>query len=78
MAFGLSVLIDGLCRYPRQRQLENEMTEQQRQEFEAVTRPVIEWLNANCHPHVTVVIEPTRAELSEGTIAYTTNDYLRD
>ena len=44
------------------------MTEQQRQEFEAVTRPVIEWLNVNCHPHVTVVIEPTKAELSEGTI----------
>lgn len=55
-----------------------EMTDQQRQEFEAVTRPVIEWLNANCHPHVTVVIEPTGAMLSEGIIAYTTNDYLRD
>ena len=54
------------------------MTDQQRQEFEAVTRPVIEWLNANCQPHVTVVIEPTGAMLSEGIIAYTTNDYLRD
>lgn len=54
------------------------MTEQQRKEFEAVTRPVIEWLNANIHPHVTVVISPTSAELSEGTIAYTTYDYLRD
>jgi hypothetical protein len=55
------------------------MTEQQHQEFEAVTRPVIEWLNANCcHPHVTVMIEPTSAVLSEGTIAYTTNDYLCD
>lgn len=53
------------------------MTEQQRQEFEAVTRPVIEWMNANCHPHVTVVIEPTSAVLSEGIVAYTTNDYLR-
>ena len=54
------------------------MTEQQRKEFEAITRPVIAWLNANCHPHVTVVIETTSAVLSEGTIAYTTNDYLRD
>lgn len=53
-------------------------TEPQRQEFEAVTRPVIEWLNANCHPHVTVVIKPTCAELSEGTIVYSTEDYLRD
>lgn len=57
---------------------EDEMTEQQLQEFEAITRPVIEWLNANCHPHVTVTIDPTRAVLSEGTFAYTTLDYLRD
>lgn len=54
------------------------MTDEQRAEFEAVTRPVIEWLNANCHPHVTVVIKPTTAELSEGSIAYTTHEYLRD
>jgi hypothetical protein len=54
------------------------MTEQRRQEFEAVTRPVIAWLNENCHPHVVVVIDPTSAELSEGVVAFTTNDYLRD
>lgn len=53
------------------------MTEQQRQEFEAVTRPVIEWLNANCHPHVTVVIEPTSAVLSEGTIGSPPHARLR-
>lgn len=53
-------------------------TDQQRQEFEAVTRPVIEWLNANCNPHVTVVIDPTGAELSEVVIAYTADDFLSD
>ena len=54
------------------------LTEQQIKEFEAVTRPVIEWLNKNCHPHVTVVIEPTSAELGEGVCAVRTSDYLRD
>ena len=54
------------------------MTDQQRQEFEAVTRSVIEWLNANRQPHVTVVIEPTGAMRIEGIMAYTTNDFLRD
>ena len=54
------------------------LTEQQRMEFEAVTRPVIEWLNKNCHPHVSVVIEPTTAELSEGVCAVQTNNYIRD
>lgn len=53
------------------------LTEQERREFEAVTRPVIEWLNKTCHPHVSVVIEPTRAELLEGVCAYPTNDYIR-
>ncbi|MDE2097545.1 MAG: hypothetical protein KGL39_09890 [Patescibacteria group bacterium] len=45
---------------------------------EAVSRPVIEWLNKNFHPHVIVVINQTSAELSEGVIAFTTHEYLRD
>ena len=53
------------------------LNEQERREFEAVTRPVIEWLNKNCHPHVSVVIEPTRAELLEGVCSYPTHDYVR-
>ena len=57
---------------------EEKMTEEQKQQFEVVTRPVIEWLNANCHPHVAVIIDPTSAVLYEGEVAYTTYDYLRD
>jgi len=53
-------------------------TEGQTAEFEAVTRPVIQFLNDNCHPHVTVVISTTTAELSEGVAAYMTEDYLKD
>ena len=54
------------------------LTEQQREDFEAVTRPVIKWLNENCHPHVTVIISPAMAELNEGVFAYPTTDYLLD
>ena len=54
------------------------MTDEQHQEFEAVTRPVIEWLNANGNPYMAIVIDPTSAVLYGGEIAYTTNDYLRD
>lgn len=54
------------------------MTDEQRQEFEAVTRPVIEWLNANGNPHMAIVIDPTSAVLYGGEIGYTTNDYLLD
>ena len=54
------------------------MTDEQRKMFEEVTRPVIEWLNANCHPHCSVFVTPIGAELSEGTITYMTHEYLRD
>jgi hypothetical protein len=54
------------------------MTEQQMMEFKAVTRPVIAWLNANCHPHSTAVIGNDKAELHEAVCGYSTNDYLRD
>lgn len=54
------------------------MNEEQIKEFQEVTRPVIEWLNANYHPHVTVLITQTTAELAEGVTAYTTHEYLRD
>ena len=54
------------------------MEEKRIEEFEAITRPVIEWLNVNCHPHVAVEITTTTAVLYEGEIAYTTFDYVRD
>jgi hypothetical protein len=54
------------------------MTELQHQEFEALARPMIEWLCKNLHPHVTVIIDCTHAELCEGSMAFTTHDYLVD
>lgn len=44
------------------------LNEQERTEFEKVARPLVEWLNKNCHPHVTVIVDPTSAELSEGCL----------
>lgn len=35
-------------------------------DFEAVVRPVLKYLCENHHPHVTVIITPTTAELLEG------------
>jgi len=34
--------------------------------FEEAARPLIKWLNENYHPHVTVIVTPTSAELLEG------------
>lgn len=54
------------------------LTEDQRAEFEAVTRPLIKFLNDNCHPHVSVVVDNARAELSEGVCMFRTEDYWKD
>lgn len=47
-------------------------------EFKALCDPLIKWLNDNFHPHVSVYITPTSAELSSGETAYTTEAFLLD
>lgn len=50
-----------------------------RAEFEEVTRPVMKWLNENCHPHHKVVIGPDTAELLEGKVCTgRITDYIKD
>lgn len=34
--------------------------------FNEAVRPLIKWLNDNCHPHHTIIVTPTDAELLEG------------
>lgn len=48
-----------------------------RQEFEELIKPVIEWLN-NFHPHTKIIITNTTAEVVEGTIGVYTEEFLRD
>lgn len=54
-------------------------TKEQIDEFEELTRPVIKFLNENCHPHVSVIVTPTTAELMEG-VCHTGEimDYVKD
>jgi hypothetical protein len=55
------------------------MTEKERSEFEALTRPLIKWLCENYHPHHTIIITPTSAEMLEGVCCTgQVLDYVRD
>lgn len=54
------------------------MTEEQRQAFEKAARPLIEWLAQNMHPHSTVIVNATTAELLDGVCVFRTDDYLVD
>ena len=54
-------------------------TKEQQEEFEKVTRPVIKFMNDNCHPHVSVIVTPTNAELLEGVCSTgEILDYVKD
>lgn len=54
------------------------MTQEQKEQFEEKARELMKWLNENGHPHMSIIITPTTAELLEGCIAFTTEEYLRD
>jgi hypothetical protein len=55
------------------------MTSEQQKDFEAFCRPVIKWLARNVHPHHTVIITSTGAELLEGQMCTPQIlDYVKD
>ena len=49
-----------------------------RDNFIALARPLIKWLNDNYHPHACIHITTTHAEVLEGAIGYPTEEFLRD
>jgi len=53
-------------------------TDKQREEFIKLAKPLIKFLNDNFHPHTHIYIDCNSAELSEGCLAFTTEDYVRD
>jgi hypothetical protein len=64
--------------YAATNQEEIVMTEEQKAEFERIARTMMDWLCANGHPHMTILIDQTHAELLEGCVVFTTTEYLRN
>ncbi len=55
------------------------INEHQQNEFETLVRPLMKFLCDNCHPHVTVIVTPTNAELLEGVCSTgEIMDYVKD
>lgn len=44
--------------------------EELRKEFERLAQPLIDFINGNYHPHATIIIDSTHAELLEGLIGF--------
>lgn len=55
----------------------NEMSKEKQESFEAVAKPLIKWLAENVHPHHTVIVTSTHAELLEGEIVVETEEFLK-
>jgi hypothetical protein len=49
----------------------------QKERFQLRARDLMQWLCENCHPHTTIVITSTSAELLEGVVAVSTSEYVK-
>ena len=47
----------------------------QQDELEILSRPLIKWLNDNCHPHIKVIVDSSRAELVEGIFTFRKEEF---
>lgn len=41
-------------------------------------KPLIKWMNENCHPHHVCHVDHTRVELLEGKMTNATEEFLKD
>jgi len=46
--------------------------------FEIAVRPLMQWINENCHPHHIVTVDHMNAQLFEGELSFNTEEYLKD
>lgn len=54
------------------------LSEDKRKEFDELAKQMIKFLNDNCYPHVSVIVDCTSAELLEGVCAIHTEEFLKD
>jgi len=45
------------------------MTNQEREDFRAAARPLMEWMRINWHPHTVCIVTAETAKLMEGLVA---------
>ncbi len=53
------------------------ITEQQRKDMLEAAKPLIRWLNDNCHPHCEATVDLASVTLNEGIAYHTTNEFLK-
>lgn len=54
------------------------MTEEKLNEFTAMAKTMVKWLNDNANPHASIIITPTSAEPLSAEVGFTTEEFLND
>jgi hypothetical protein len=54
------------------------LDKEKQKEFEAAAEPLIKFLCDNFHPHVSVIVDCSSAELSEGICSVRTDKFIKD
>lgn len=52
--------------------------QENRKEFERLSKPLIEWLNENWNPHTKIIIDTTSAEVVSGEMSVVTTEFVKD
>ena len=52
------------------------LTDEQREKFSELAKPMMEFLAQNCHPHTSVSIDSDKAELKEGVAAVVSDRFM--
>ncbi len=50
----------------------------EKETFEQAVKPLMKWLCENTHPHTTIIVTGTTAELVDGIAVVHTNEFLID
>lgn len=54
------------------------ITEEQQLTMLEAAKPLIKWMNENCHPNCTALVDQMRIELVEGIATNATEEFMRD
>ncbi len=54
------------------------ISDKQSAEMLEAAKPLLKWLNDNCHPHCRIIIDPDTVELVESAAVNKCSEFLRD
>ena len=54
------------------------LTKEQIEQFEEAAKPLVKWLNDNCNPHTTIIVEPDGAEVLSGSARVKIEEFIKD